>query len=65
MKTKSFAVIAILLFAFAATPINAGGSGTEAFEKLKSLVGRWEQQSAGGIKSTLDITLTSGGTTLL
>jgi hypothetical protein len=49
-----------------AVPANAGpGGGTEAFEKLKALVGRWETDKTNMNKATLDIELTSGGTAVL
>jgi len=43
----------------------ATGSGAEALEKLKALVGHWEQQQASAAKATLDIQLTSGGSVVL
>jgi hypothetical protein len=43
----------------------AGGGGAEAFEKLKSLAGHWEEQKASEYKASLDIELTSGGTAVL
>jgi hypothetical protein len=42
----------------------AGSGGSEAFEKLKALVGHWESTGAKD-KSTLDIELTGGGTAVL
>ena len=39
-------------------------SGTEAFEKLKSLVGHWETTGTSE-KGTLDVQLTAGGTVVL
>jgi hypothetical protein len=45
---------------------NAGpGGGTEAFEKLKSLAGHWEEQKVSEYRASLDIELTSGGTAVL
>ena len=43
----------------------AAGGSAEAFAQLKTLVGHWEEQKASEYKSTLDIELTAGGTTLL
>jgi hypothetical protein len=41
------------------------GSGTEAFEKLKSLVGHWETENSNMEKASLDLELTAGGTAIL
>jgi hypothetical protein len=43
----------------------AAGNGAEAFDRMKTLVGHWEEQKANDSKSTLDIELTSGGTALI
>ena len=43
----------------------AAPSGAEAFAQLKSLVGHWEEQKASQNKSTLDVELTAGDTTLV
>jgi hypothetical protein len=43
----------------------AGDNSREAFAQLKALAGHWEEQKASENKSTLDIELTAGGTTLL
>ena len=53
----------ILVAGILAIPIRAG-NGTEAFEKLKSLVGRWETSGVGE-KGTLDVQLTAGGTVIV
>jgi hypothetical protein len=53
----------ILSAGILAIPTRAG-NGTEAFEKLKSLVGHWETTGAAE-KGTLDVQLTSGGTVIL
>ena len=37
----------------------------EAFDKLKAMVGHWEQQKVGGEKATLDIELTAGGSAVV
>src|SRR5260370_6792613 len=47
------------------SPNPAGGNGTEAFEKLKSVVGHWETDKTNMNKATLDLELTSGGTAVL
>jgi hypothetical protein len=43
----------------------AAPGSAEAFAKLKTLVGHWEEQKAAADKSTLDVELTAGGTTLI
>jgi hypothetical protein len=43
----------------------AGTSDSEAFDKLKAMVGHWEQQRPGGEIATLDIDLTAGGSAVL
>jgi hypothetical protein len=53
----------ILSSGILAIPARAG-SGAEAFEKLKTLVGHWETVGAAE-KSTLDVQLTAGGTVIL
>jgi hypothetical protein len=59
-------VVLILAVGCIAVPANAGpGSGAEAFEKLKSLVGHWETDKTNTNKATLDLELTSGGTAVL
>src|ERR1700724_874598 len=46
-------------------PNAAAGSGVEAFEKLKALVGHWETDKTNMNKATLDLELTSGGTAVM
>src|SRR5215813_5846526 len=46
------------------TVAKPGSSNSEAFDKLKSMVGHWEQQKEGE-KGTLDIELTAGGSAIL
>ncbi len=60
-------VLSVLLLSVAILPTAnpAAGSGAEAFEKLKSLVGHWETDKTNMQKATLDLELTSGGTALL
>jgi len=43
----------------------AAPGDTEGFAQLKSLVGHWEEQKVSQNKSTLDVELTAGGTTLV
>jgi len=65
---KRFAkILSLLALSFGLLPIAspAAGGGAEAFEKLKSLVGHWEEQKASEYKASLDIDLTSGGTAVL
>lgn len=63
MNRWSKCVYALLLGGgILAIPASAG-SGTAAFEKLKSLVGHWESVGAAE-KGTLDIQLTAGGTAI-
>jgi hypothetical protein len=64
MNRLSKCVCTLILGAgFLAIPVHAG-NGTEAFEKLKSLVGHWESTGAPE-KGTLDVELTAGGTVIL
>ncbi|PYU58639.1 MAG: hypothetical protein DMG55_15970 [Acidobacteria bacterium] len=62
--TKVLSVV-VLGIAVMPVPNPAAGSGTEAFEKLKSLVGNWETDKTNMNKATLDLELTSGGTAVL
>lgn len=55
----------VLSMVIAPTPNPAAGSGAEAFEKLKLLVGHWETDKTNMQKATLDLELTSGGTAVL
>jgi hypothetical protein len=43
----------------------AAADGAVGFAQLKSLVGHWEEQKGSENKSTLDVELTAGGTTLV
>jgi hypothetical protein len=67
MKHLTRIAVAGMLFAWTlgAPHASAAGDSAEAFEKLKSLAGHWEEQKASEHKATLDIELTAGGTTLL
>lgn len=64
MKTWRKLAVAVAIAGVMACAANAApGGGAAAFEKLKALAGHWE--STGKDKSTLDITLTSGGSTVM
>src|ERR1700720_4639687 len=67
MKRVAPILIAVALLAGLASSRQAVAAlgSAEAFVQLKSLVGHWEEQKASEHKSTLDIELTAGGTTLL
>jgi hypothetical protein len=43
----------------------SGAPDSEAFDKLKAMVGHWEQQKSGAEKGSLDIELTAGGSAVL
>jgi hypothetical protein len=62
--TRVLAAAAAVL-AFAVGPARAGGSGSAAFERLKSLAGHWETETSNQEKATLDLELTSGGTAVI
>jgi hypothetical protein len=62
---KILTVVALAMgMTAAANPAPTGG-GAEAFEKLKALVGHWEEQQPSAMKQKLDIQLTSGGSVVL
>jgi hypothetical protein len=63
--TRTLAVLVLCVGIMAVRTIAAPGSGAEAFEKLKSLVGHWETDRTNMNKATLDLELTSGGTAIL
>ncbi len=67
MKNAARILIAAALVAGLAgsRQVAAAGGSAEAFAQLKTLVGHWEEQKGSEYKSTLDIELTAGGTTLL
>lgn len=61
-------ILSVVSLAVAMTPARspaAPGGGAEAFEKLKALVGHWEEQQASATKAKLDIQLTSGGSAVV
>ena len=64
-RTMVLAAAAAMVFAFGVSPARAGGSGTVAFEQLKSLAGRWETEKSNTEKATLDLELTAGGTAVI
>ena len=67
MKSISRILLAAVIIAalFGPRRASAAGNGAEAFDRMKTLVGHWEEQKAGEDKSTLEIELTSGGTALI
>src|SRR5215470_18955330 len=67
MKTLIKA-LGLLALSVAILPVRANaapGSGVDAFEKLKALVGHWETDKTNMNKASLDLELTSGGTAVL
>jgi hypothetical protein len=62
---KILAVLVLCAGIIAVRTNAAPGGGTEAFEKLKGLVGHWETDKTNTNKATLDMELTSGGTAIL
>jgi len=62
---KTLGLLALSVAMMAARTSAAPGSGAEAFEKLKALVGHWETDQTNMGKATLDLELTSGGTAVL
>ena len=60
-------ILSVVVLSTGIMPVrsNAGPSGAEAFEKLKSLVGHWETDKTNVAKASLDVELTSGGTAVL
>jgi hypothetical protein len=63
--TKVLTAVASAVLALAIAPAKAGGSGSAAFERLKSLAGHWETEITNREKATLDLELTSGGTAVI
>ena len=62
--TKILGVL-VLTMGMMPVPSSAAGGGADAFDKLKSLAGRWESDKSNTNKATLDLQLTSGGTAML
>ena len=60
-------LLGMLLLSIGIIPASnaAPGTGAEAFNRLKSLVGHWETQKTNSNSATLDLELTSGGTAVL
>ncbi len=65
VESKVLGAFAAAVFAFAIAPARAGGSGSAAFEQLKSLAGHWETEAPSREKATLDLELTAGGTAVI
>jgi len=61
---KIFAVLAMSM-GMLSVPDAFAGNGSEAFEKLKALVGHWETDKTNMAKASLDLELTAGGTAVL
>jgi hypothetical protein len=59
--------LAVLLLSIGILPVSnaAPGTGVEAFNRLKSLVGHWETEKTNTVPATIDIEMTSGGTAIL
>src|SRR5260221_14546392 len=57
--------ILVLSMGILSIPNFAAGNGTDAFEKLKTLVGHWETDKTNMNKATLNLELTSGGTAVM
>ena len=62
--TKVVVALALIAGMTAAASYSATNNSAEAFEKLKSLAGHWEG-ARGEMKSTLDISLTGGGSAVV
>jgi hypothetical protein len=67
MKTllQAFGLLILGIAIPSARTTAAPGDGTEAFERLKSLVGHWETDKTNTNKASLDLELTAGGTAIL
>lgn len=63
--TKFAGPLVLTMGMMVASSFAGPGSGAEAFEKLKSLVGHWETDKTNINKASLDLELTSGGTAVL
>lgn len=64
-RTMVLSAAAAVIVALGVSPARAGGSGTVAFEQLKSLAGHWETEKSNTEKATLDLELTAGGTAVI
>ena len=62
---RMLAVAAAILLGMLATPHAKASNASQAFEKLKALVGDWELQDPAGRKATMRIDLVSQGSALL
>jgi hypothetical protein len=63
--TELVVIITSILWLTPTTSAATGAGNAEGFEKLKSMVGHWEQEQSGGAKSTLDIQLTAAGSAIV
>jgi hypothetical protein len=65
MKTWAKWFIAVAAVLALSMPRAAANTGNEAFEKLKALAGHWENATPGGMKTALDIEVSSGGSAVI
>jgi hypothetical protein len=63
--TRVLTAVAAAVLAFTIAPARAGGNGTAAFERLKSLAGHWEVAETNMGEATLDLELTANGTAVI
>lgn len=63
--TKLWCVVVLASGAMPMVNLAAAGTGPEAFEKLKSLAGHWEELKPTDAKATMDVQLTSAGSVVL
>ena len=62
---KILCLVALAIGIMPAGNATATAGGAEAFEKLKSLAGHWEEQQVSDMKAKMDIELTSGGSAVI
>lgn len=63
VKAFGFVILGVTILSPRASA--GAGNGSEAFERLKSLVGHWETDKTNTSQASLDLELTSGGTAIL
>ena len=63
VKAFGFVILGVTILSARASA--GAGNGSEAFERLKSLVGHWETDKTNTSQASLDLELTSGGTAIL
>lgn len=63
VKAFGFVILGVTILSARASA--GAGDGSEAFERLKSLVGHWETDKTNTSPASLDLELTSGGTAIL